>query len=427
MSHSETAHRPLNGWGRAGDLALAVIFWALITLEVWVLTDHGHGVGAKIMATIVAPVIAVPLAFRSIDPFRAFLVNSLGTLTMIAVGSAGDFYQWPNLLLLFVVGVTQRGARSVIALAVGLTGVASYFLTFRFEGLATGVMVLGLWLVAWLVGRVYGFQMNEHRLRDERDLAAELAATRQVRLDLESQRTTMARELHDVIGHTVNVMVVHAGAGRRAIRNDPDAAEQALKTIETTGRSALEELDRVLGVLRSEGDAPLAPLPTVESLPALVDEFSRAGLPTVLELTGTDSTISTAPAGVGLTVYRVVQEALTNAMKHAEATGAAVTVHVGEAEAHVTVRDDGRGRDAAKTNEAAERANGATSDAGAAGRGLIGITERVQLQGGRADFGPNPTRSGHPDRPGFQVTCRIPFQTGPSPSSQTPAASEPSR
>jgi signal transduction histidine kinase len=203
----------------------------------------------------------------------------------------------------------------------------------------------------------------------------------------------MARDLHDLIGHTVNVMVVHAGAGRGAVRDDPDTAEQAFRTIEQTGRSALDELDRLLGVLRRDDAAPTAPAPGLADLVDLVDGFSKPPLEATLEVSGPTENV---PAGVGLTVFRVTQEALTNVLKHADATAAEVSITVDDREVALTIDDNGTANGAA-----GRRPGNGTGTRG--GRGLAGITERVKLHGGSTDLGPRPSG-------GFRVDCRIPLR-----------------
>jgi len=187
----------------------------------------------------------------------------------------------------------------------------------------------------------------------------------------------------------VNVMVVHAGAGRRAVRNDPDGAEQAFDTIETTGRSALDELDRVLGLLRDEDrEMPLSPLPDLDAVPALVADFEQAGLHVEMTIDGPAETV---PKGLGLSVYRIVQEALTNTMKHSEATEASVAITVDEHQVRVVISDEGP----------ASRSIDSVPDA--PGRGLTGITERVQLHGGSVHFDSDAPGAG------FTVDCTMPL------------------
>ncbi len=377
---------------RVGDGAIAVAFLVAMLVEIWDKVDLSPSTSQQVLWTVMAPVVSGPIIFRSVRPVPAFAVNAVGTIVLVGLGYQGDVYQWANLLLLYSASLAARQREALLALAAGFAGVVYFFATFRDEDRTVGVMVLALWFVVWMLGRMQQAKQMELRLRADRDVAAELAATRATRLELEAQRTTMARELHDLIGHTVNVMVVHAGAGRRAVANDPAAAEQAFATIESTGRSALDELDRVLGILRSDDlDVPLAPLPDLTALPSLAEEFRGAGLPTDITTTGP---VETLPGGIGLSIYRVVQEGLTNTLKHGRATGAAVAVSVKDERVLVEIVDDGVGGPTATTGS---------------GRGLAGIAERVQLHGGTVRFESDD---------GYRVTCEIPLTLAVTP---TPA------
>ncbi len=369
---------------RVGDGVIAVAFLVVILVEIWAVADLSWSRSQQVLATMITPVLSGALIFRSTHTIPAYFVNAATTIAMVAVGFQSDTFQWANLILLFSVSYATRERISLIALFAGFAGVVFYFASFRDEDLTVGAMVMALWFVIWMLGRMQGAKQVEDQLRIDRDVAAELAATRAARLDLEAQRTNMARELHDLIGHTVNVMVVHAGAGRRAVEKDPAGAEQAFATIETTGRSALEELDRVLGLLRNgDPDAPLTPLPGMTDLPRLLDEFRGAGLDVELNTSGS---VEELPAGIGLTTYRVVQEALTNTLKHSNVKVSEVTL---------TVDDD------AVQVVATDRGGGPSMLSETGGRGLEGITERVALHGGTARFGQVPD--------GFEVSCTIPL------------------
>jgi len=211
------------------------------------------------------------------------------------------------------------------------------------------------WVIAWLVGayrrtrRLYVEGLV--RERDERALAAVV-----------EERGRIARELHDIVGHSVSVMTVQAAAVRRLMRADQQKERAALETVETTGREALAEMRRVLGVLRSSSGAPeLAPPPTLGQLEPLVETFRQAGLDVQLD---NDAAEVSLPPGLDLTAYRLVQEGLTNALKHAEATRAWVRISPDRGSLHVSVRDDGCGGSCEP------------------GDGLRGMRERVAMFGG---------------------------------------------
>ena len=241
-----------------------------------------------------------------------------------------------------------------------------------------------IFATAWTIGdsvRNRGAYLAEVEARAERaEREQAVAAERAV----QDERVRIARELHDVVAHSVSVMVVQAGAGRRILERNPQQAADALAVIESTGRNALDELRRLLGVLRHEdGAAAVGPQPTARDLRELVEQWRSAGLEVELDLADDPSEL---PAGVSLTVYRIVQEALTNVMKHAGPARVEVSVRYDDA-VHILVTDDGRG---------------IRPDVPSSGQGLIGMRERVELFGGSLAVGPRPGG-------GYQVRASIPI------------------
>lgn len=192
-----------------------------------------------------------------------------------------------------------------------------------------------------------------------------------------------------MIGHTVNVMVIQAGAGRRTLASDRGLAERAFQTIESTGREALDELDRLLGILRTEEDEPeLPPQPGLDQLRALAGRFEDSGLPVEITIEGDQVSL---PRSLDQSAYRIIQEALTNALRHAGGTIAHVAVRYRSDRLELEVADDGR-----------ENRRPRNHPVGVGGRGLIGIRERVALFGGDLEAGP---KAGG----GFVVRCRFPL------------------
>ncbi len=215
-----------------------------------------------------------------------------------------------------------------------------------------------------------------------RRVAVETAAT--ARSAVVDERLRIARELHDVVAHAISVIAVQAGSGRYVIKDSPDVAEQALSTIETTSRAALQDLRRLLTVLRDEDlvDDSLLPAPGVRAIDDLIDATAKAGVVVDVEIRGAVVELS---AGVDQCVYRVVQEALTNVRKHANAQHAKVTIDYDGSMIGIEVRDDGVGGEVV-----------------AGGHGLIGMRERVELYGGAFEAGPNGC--------GFRVAARLPIE-----------------
>ena len=211
-----------------------------------------------------------------------------------------------------------------------------------------------------LVRRVIGDRERRAELAErERDVAAREAVV--------EERARIARELHDVIAHNVSMMVVQAGAERRLLERG--STQEVLESIEQIGRGALTEMRRLVGMLRSDADDPLAPQPGLDDLPTRVTQVREAGLPVELRIEGEQRELS---AGVELSAYRIVQEALTNALKHAGDARAEVRVRYGPDSLELEIADDGAG---------------AAAHASSGGHGLVGMRERAALYGGRLDAG----------------------------------------
>ncbi len=245
----------------------------------------------------------------------------------------------------------------------------------------------------WFAGRavrnrvLYGREMEERAarleaLRDEEEARA-----------VQNERRRIARELHDVVAHSMSVMVIQAGAGRRLAASDPDQAAACAALIEQVGREALGEMRRLVGMISPDEHAPaeLAPQPGLDALGELADRARAAGLPVELRVSGAPVAL---PAGAELAAYRVAQESLTNALKHAGPAHVRVLVTWAEDELRLVVADDGRGPGAAPVP--------------GGGHGLVGMQERVALYGGDVTTGRR--RGG-----GFEVRARFPYVSEPAP------------
>jgi signal transduction histidine kinase len=238
--------------------------------------------------------------------------------------------------------------------------------------------------VAWTVGFGLGGKFREVDEAKERAARAERDREEQARLAVADERARIARELHDVVGHSVSVMTVQASAVRRLLEPDQEKEREALLVVEQTGREALAEMRRMVGVLRRPEEAPaLAPQPSLEQLDRLVEQAREAGLPVELRVEGAPVQL---PAGVDLTAYRLVQEGLTNALKHARAEHAEVLVRYSDGHVELTISDDGPG--------------GGDGDKG--GHGLVGMRERVSVYGGELEAGPRPEG-------GFRLRAKLPI------------------
>jgi signal transduction histidine kinase len=224
--------------------------------------------------------------------------------------------------------------------------------------------------VAWILGFALGGRLRATDTAKRLATQAEAEREEQARLAVAEERARIARELHDVVGHSVSVMTVQASAVRRLLEPDQDKEREALLVVEQTGREALAEMRRMVGVLRRPDEAPaLAPQPSLERIEQLVAHTRETGLPVDLRIEGTPMEL---PAGIDTTAYRIIQEALTNAVKHARAEKAEVVVRYANGTVELTVSDDGRG----------------DGDGGGSGHGLVGMRERVSVYGGELEAGP---------------------------------------
>jgi signal transduction histidine kinase len=317
--------------------------------------------------------IVTPLFFRRRFPFGA----------PIAVGAAvgltafvderlvpKDFIPFlAGCAAVFLVGLLRerRLAIAGIVLAIGVEALVAYRDPLKnLSAFIATCIVFGLiWTVAFALGRKF----EEADEAKKRAAQAEREREERARTAVTEERARIARELHDVVGHSVSVMTVQASAVRRLLRPEQEREREALLIVERTGREALAEMRRMVGVLRRPEEGPaLAPQPSLEHLGRLVEQAREAGLSVELRVEGDPQPLS---AGVDLTAYRLVQEGLTNALKHARAERAQVVVRYGDGDLEVTVSDDGRG---------------AGSDDGG-GHGLVGMRERVAVFGGELEAG----------------------------------------
>jgi len=241
-------------------------------------------------------------------------------------------------------------------------------------------------MVVFFVGRTVHNRRAYTAALEERARAAEANQRALAEQAVADERRRIARELHDVVAHHVSVMGVLATGARRVLTRDPAAADEALTTIEETGRTALREMRRLLTVLRTEAEpaAELEPQPGLAGIEALVEQIREAGLPVTLRISGAGTPLD---PGVALTVYRIVQEALTNTLKHAGEATAEVRLDLDRSWLQLEVSDTGRGP---------------RPDGGRIGHGLLGMRERVALYGGTLRTGPRPGG-------GFRVSARIPL------------------
>lgn len=252
-------------------------------------------------------------------------------------------------------------------------------------------------VAAWILGDAAHDGRQREQLLAERNRELQIQRAENARRAVLDERLRIARELHDVVAHSVSLIGIQAGAARRTLRRDPDVAEEALGGIERTSREAVGELQQLLGVLRDERpgrdrDLTREPQPGVDRLGALVEQTSAAGVHTDLTFIGQRRDL---PSGLEVSAYRIVQEALTNTLRHARARKAEVLVRYEGDALEVEVLDDGRGPADPQRSHGRPRSSG--------GHGLLGMCERVSLHGGELETG---ARAGG----GYRVWARLPAE-----------------
>ncbi len=350
--------------------ALAISFSVLTTMQLW---DPGPVAWLLVLAHV------TPIALRRRAPRAAFAVSVGAGVAYLAAG-------WPMVglgiaALIMTYSLAAYSARfdsvvGLIAIELGLT-LEALFDNGRpqVDTLVGNLIVLA---AAWFLGD--GVRRRRQDALSEQERLARQAVS--------DERLRIARELHDVVAHSMSVIAVQAGAGRMVIDDDPEHARRALTSIEETSKRALNEMRRLLGVLRTDmpDGAALAPVPTLDDLDRLVAHAVEGGTPVEVSV---DGDREKAPGGIELAAYRLLQEALTNVRRHAAGAPARVHVSFQPAELIIEVENplvDGH----------------AAMDPG--GHGLLGMRERVSLYGGTFEAGPRPDGT-------FRVSARIPYET----------------
>ncbi|MFJ5120647.1 sensor histidine kinase [Kitasatospora sp. NPDC088548] len=357
------------------DTALACAFLGAMVVE-----RLGAAAGLRTgipLALALSAAVAGPLAVRRTLPLAGYLIGSAALSAEALFVLPSPLTPYANLIGLYSLGLYATRRRAWLGPFAALLGMAAYFADF---GHAYPVIPAGV-LFFWLLGWAFGY--GAARRAEERDAARSLLRQRVVA----EERARLARELHDLVGHTVNVMLIQAGAARRLLDREPDRTRELLSGLEHTGREALDDLDRVLGLLRRSAGAPEQGGPDGRTDPAdrtgpADDEpLLQPGLADLGRLTGrigqagirvtvrVDPAARQVPRSIDVSAYRIVQEALTNTVKHAQAGSADVTVQCAGGALDIEVCDDGRG----------------AAPGYAPGRGLLGIAERVSVLGGSVE------------------------------------------
>jgi signal transduction histidine kinase len=370
--------RPTISWPWWADILLAVgLIAAVEGPALW---------NASALLIVAAVGAAVAIVLRRRHPLGALSLAVTEDVFLVAAGyddrAASAFMA--VLVVLYTLAVYGPPQRALVATAVAFVTLEIAVVA---AGQPEGVVAVAVWTVAvWAAGRVEGASRRQaERLEDtaarlarERDALARLAAI--------DERSRIARDLHDSVAHTVSVMVLQAGAAEQVLASAPDKARAAARTVEAKGREALGELRELLGVLHDDAQAtPRSPQPSLSELDTLIAEVAHTGLPVELHVHGKPSAL---PVGVDVSAYRIIQEALTNALKHAGPVPTTVTLDYMPDSVTVEILDDG--------NAIRQR------PADSPGHGLIGMRERVALYHGELQTGPRPDA-------GYMVRARLPL------------------
>lgn len=358
------------------DPLLVLGLLAVIQNEVW----FSEVAGSKFLLVPVGFLMTLPLLVRR----RAPLTVAAIVLGAFAVGSLLDptplFPQTTGLAMVvavYSVGAYAEKRVAQIGLFVCLLGITI--------GASGDVIVLGpLFAGIWFVGRLYRDRQSLAAALESRVSALHEDQEETARVAVAEERARIARDLHDAVAHSLSLIVIQAGAERLALGQGTDGTRDTLLSIERTGRQALTEMRQLVGILRQVGESPeLAPQPSMAQLDGLLDHVRRAGVPVELWVSGEPSRL---PPGLDISAYRIIQESLTNVLKHAGPAQALVSVRYGEDEIELEVVDDGRG----------------PSTGTGAGHGLHGMRERVALHKGELE-------AGRATSGGYRVWAKIPF------------------
>ncbi len=388
------AHRSGPG-GIDGWLAIAIT--ALLQGELWLGETYQGAPAFPGSTAATAPLLLVataPLAWRRSRP-TASLAAVMAALTLQSVITGGAEAGGEFLLVLIAVySAAAYGDRPWLVLGMTAPALAVHDLRDpSIHGAGDVIFAPAYAVVGFVLGRALHGRGLRARVLADHARRLERERDQQARVAVAEERARIARELHDVIAHSVSVMVIQALAGQSVLDDDPPSARQALAKIESTGQHAMAEMRRLVGMLREHGDHERQPQPGLAQLPELIEEVTRAGLSATMKVEGPRLAL---PPGIDLAGYRIVQESLTNALKHAGPARAKVTVRYRRGILELEVLDEGRAI-----------ANGSQArEAGA--HGLIGMRERVELYGGSLHAGPRP-------QGGFVVCARLPVDAYPTP------------
>ena len=372
---------------RLVDAVVGTVFTVISVVSVLNVGDPELGYADPgVLAVILALVFGSAFYVRRSAPLVCTLVSATALVLIATLDYQSNAQSQMLLVAMYALGSYESGVRRVVGFVGVEVGVAIVAIVGIPEASTGNLMFAGaLYAAVFFIGvAMRNRRLYQEQLEQRADLLArehQEAAARAIA----DERLRIAQELHDVVAHSMGVIAVQAGVGSHVIETDPAEAKRSLDAISVTSRTTLAEIRRLLGVLRADGDgAAYAPAPGLGDLDRLVADIRAAGVGVDIVTEGTPHEV---PPGVDLTAYRIVQEALTNVLKHAGPARAAVTVGYEPDAITLEVVDDGRG------------INGRATEGG---HGLLGMRERVAVYGGTLDAGP---RVGG----GFRVAARLPY------------------
>lgn len=377
-------------------LAIVLAVPLLVDLARQEVPSNGPFRDADPIGYVLVAMLVAPLALRRRFPTAVFAVILANALVVAALLYAPSTYGFGLIVATYTVAAHTRRPGSWVALWLA----QGFVVVIKIRAMAAGIDVG--WF-SWPLDAIYvggGWYLGD-AIQTNRLYAEQLERNREelARHAVIEERASIARELHDAVGHAMSVIVIHAGAGRRHLATNPARVDSALEAIGQVGTEALEEMDRLLGVLRSDGaeDNQLI-RPSLSNLSHLIDEFRALGLE--ISLTGDGPITSLSPA-VDQTAFRIIQEALTNTLKHAGSTTVEIVTRCDPDRLRVEVRDHGRGPAVRSRRSEAHH-----------GRGLVGMRERVEIHGGRLEVGACPDG-------GFLIVAELPTTPVPTAPSTT--------
>jgi signal transduction histidine kinase len=385
------------------DIAFSFFLAALSIAAIYVQPSHVpkrelphlHGVGWDTVRLVGVLTASIALPFRRRRPETVLAVCAAAAVLLIVIGFRGPILLTVPLAMYTVATrADRRTSRNALALVAGSLAVAA-ITAVGGPGLGSAVTGVALTLVGWLAGE--NMRARRAYTRGLAERAAEREREREARIHRAAadERMRIARELHDVVAHSMSVIAVRSGVARAVLDSRPEEAGEALAIIEQTSRQALQEMRHLVGVLRQGEDASLSPAdlgpaPGLADLALLLEQIAQAGVTVTIEQEGQGRDL---PPGIDLSAYRIIQEALTNVVRHGGGGRARLRIRYQPSDVEIEITNP------VTINEEPTHAEG--------GHGLVGMRERVALYGGELRAGPSPD--------GFRVLARLPTQEAKAP------------